>query len=139
MILCAGAIGTPAPPAALGNRPARRARGRRGRGRHELPAVGANLIDHLANGLLVATKGVETLATAESLRNLVRWALRGRGPLTSNLGEAVAFVRTRAGLSAPDLELLFAPVLFEDEGLKQPTEHGLTLAVVLLRPRAPAP
>jgi choline dehydrogenase len=31
---------------------------------------------------------------------------------------------------------LLAPVLFEEEGLKQPTEHGLTLAVVLLRPKS---
>ena len=82
------------------------------------------------------TKGVETLASAESLRNLASWAIRGRGPLTSNLGEAVAFVRTRPNLVAPDLELLLAPVLFEEEGLKQPTEHGLTLAVVLLEREA---
>ncbi len=82
------------------------------------------------------TQGVETLASADSLRNLARWALRGRGPLTSNLGEAVAFVRSRDGLPAPDLELVLAPVLFEDEGLTQPTEHGLTLAVVLLKPRS---
>jgi choline dehydrogenase len=102
----------------------------------DAPGVGANLVDHLANGLLVRTKGVETLASAESLRNLARWALRGKGPLTSNLGEAVAFVRSRPDLAAPDLELLLAPVLFEDEGLTQPTEHGLTLAVVLLRPRS---
>ena len=67
---------------------------------HEAPAVGAHLLDHLANGLLVRTKGVETLASAESLRNLARWALLGRGPLTSNLGEAVAFVRSRPGLAS---------------------------------------
>lgn len=103
---------------------------------HELPGVGANLLDHLGNGLLVRTAGVETLASADSLRNLASWALRGRGPLTSNLGEAVAFVRTAAGLASPDLELLFAPVLFEEEGLKQPTEHGFTLAVILLQPRS---
>jgi choline dehydrogenase len=102
----------------------------------DMPGVGANLLDHLANGLLVRTKGVETLASADSLRNLARWALRGRGPLTSNLGEAVAFVRSLPELTAPDLELLLAPVLFQDEGLTQPTEHGLTLAVVLLRPRS---
>ncbi len=103
---------------------------------HELPGVGANLLDHLANGLLVRTQGVETLASAESLRNLVRWALRGRGPLTSNVAEAAAFVRTRPDVATPDLELIFAPVLFEEEGLKRPTEHGLTLAVVLLQPRS---
>ncbi len=103
---------------------------------HELAGVGQNLVDHLANGLLVRTEGAETLASAESLRNLANWVLRGRGPLTSNLGEAAAFVRTRPDLPSPDLELVFVPVLFEDEGLKQPTEHGFTLAVVLLRPRS---
>jgi len=136
VILCAGAVGTPHLLQLSGVGPRAVLEGVGVEIRHELPGVGANLIDHLANGLLVKTKGVETLATAESLRNLARWAVRGRGPLTSNLGEAVAFVRTTPGLPAPDLELLFAPVLFEEEGLKQPTEHGLTLAVILLRPRS---
>jgi choline dehydrogenase len=103
---------------------------------YELPGVGASLLDHLAGGLFAHTRGVDTLASAQSLRNLVAWAIRGRGPLTSNVGEAVALVRTRPQLAAPDLELLFAPVLFEEEGLKQPTEDGLTLAVVLLRPKS---
>ncbi|HEX4745302.1 MAG TPA: GMC family oxidoreductase N-terminal domain-containing protein [Gaiellaceae bacterium] len=136
VVLCAGAVGSPhllqlsgiGPPAPL------EAAGVEVT--HELPAVGANLVDHLANGLLVRTKRVETLASAESIPNLLRWALRGRGPLTSNLGEAVAFVRSRPELPAPDLELLLAPVLFEEEGLKPPSEHGLTLAVVLLTPRS---
>jgi choline dehydrogenase len=103
---------------------------------HDLPGVGSGLLDHLANGLLVLTQGVETLASAESLRNLLRWAVRGRGPLTSNVGEAVAFVRTDPALGSPDLELLFAPVLFEEEGLKRPTEHGLTIGVIALKPRS---
>ena len=136
VILCAGAIGTPhlLQLSGIGPRAALEAAGVEVL--HEHAGVGANLLDHLANGLLVKTKGVETLATAESLRNLASWAIRGRGPLTSNLGEAVAFLRTRPDIPAPDLELLFAPVLFEEEGLKQPTEHGCTLAVVLLRPKS---
>ncbi len=136
VVLCAGAIGTPhlLQLSGIGPRAALEAAGVEVL--HEHAGVGANLLDHLANGLLVKTKGVETLATAESLRNLARWAILGRGPLTSNLGEAVAFLRTRPDIPAPDLELLFAPVLFEEEGLKQPTEHGLTLAVVLLRPKS---
>ena len=136
VILCAGAIGTPhlLQLSGIGPRAALEAAGVEVL--HEHAGVGANLLDHLANGLLVKTKGVETLATAESLRNLASWAIRGRGPLTSNLGEAVAFLRTRPDIPAPDVELLFAPVLFEEEGLKQPTEHGFTLAVVLLRPKS---
>jgi choline dehydrogenase len=136
VILCAGAIGTPhlLQVSGIGPRAALDAAGVEPM--LESPGVGANLLDHLANGLLVRTKGVETLASADSPRNLMRWALRGRGPLTSNLGEAVAFTRSRPGLAAPDIELLLAPVLFEDEGLTQPTEHGFTLAVVLLEPRS---
>jgi choline dehydrogenase len=136
VVLCAGAIGTPhllqlsgiGPRGALEDAGVEVVR--------ERSSVGSNLLDHLANGLLVRTKGVETLASAESLLNLARWALRGRGPLTSNLGEAVAFVRSSPDLDAADLELLLAPVLFEEEGLKPPSEHGLTLAVVLLTPKS---
>ena len=136
VVLCAGAIGTPHLLQLSGVGPREALISAGVEVVHEHPYVGANLVDHLANGLLVRTKGVETLASAESLPNLVRWALLGRGPLTSNLGEAVAFVRSRPELPAPDLELLLAPVLFEEEGLKPPSEHGLTLAVVLLEPRS---
>ncbi len=136
VVICAGAIGTPQLLQLSGIGPREPLEAAGVEVMHELPAVGGNLLDHLANGLLVRTTGVETLASAESLRNVALWALRGHGPLTSNLGEAVAFVRSRPGLAAPDLELLLAPVLFQDEGLTQPTEHGLTLAVVLLEPKS---
>jgi choline dehydrogenase len=101
---------------------------------HELPGVGRNLRDHLANGIFCRTHDAVTLFTAESRRNLVRWLVRRRGPLCSNVGEAVAFVRTRPELAAPDLELLFAPVLFVDEGLSPPPEDGVTIAAVALQP-----
>ncbi len=101
------------------------------------PQVGQGLRDHLACGILLATvPGVETLASARRLRHLVRWAVSGRGPLTSNIAEAAAFVRSDPALEAPDLELLFAPVTFEDEGTKEPTWHGVTLATILLQPRS---
>ena len=136
IVLCAGAVGSPQLLQLSGIGPAEHLRALGLEVVRDAPGVGTNLSDHLANGLFVRTKGVETLATAETLPNLVRWALLGRGPLTSNIGEAVAFVRTLPDLPSPDLELLLAPVLFEEEGLKQPTEHGLTLAVVLLEPRS---
>ena len=104
---------------------------------HELPGVGRGLRDHVASGLVVRTRpGVETLTSARALPNVVRWLLLRRGPLTSNLGEALAFVRTSPALPAPDVELLFAPVPFEEEGLKEPTEHGVTIGVVQLQPKS---
>jgi choline dehydrogenase len=136
VILCGGAIGTPHLLQLSGIGPREPLERVGATLVHELPGVGSNLLDHLAGGLFAHTRDADTLASAESLRNLASWALLGRGPLTSNVGEAVAFVRTRPQLSVPDLELVFAPVLFEEEGLKQPTEDGLTLAVVLLRPKS---
>ena len=104
---------------------------------HELPAVGNGLRDHVASGLVVRTRpGVETLTSAQSPRNVLRWLLLRRGPLTSNVGEALAFVRTNPDLRAPDVELVFAPVPFEEEGLKEPTEHGVTIGVVQLQPKS---
>jgi choline dehydrogenase len=136
VVLCCGAIGTPHLLQLSGIGPREPLEKARVDVLLELAGVGANLVDHLANGLLVRTRDAQTLATAESLRNLADWWLRGRGPLTSNVAEAAAFVRTKPGLRTPDLELIFLPVLFEDEGLKQPTEDGLTLGVVLLQPRS---
>ena len=101
--------------------------------RHELPGVGRNLRDHLANGIL-ATVDAETLWSAERPRHLLAWLLFGRGPLTSNVAEAAAFVRLGAGATAPELELIFAPVLFEEEGTVPPSADGVTVATVLLQP-----
>jgi choline dehydrogenase len=56
--------------------------------------------------------------------------------LTSNVAEAAAFVRTQRDLPAPDLELIFAPVLFDEEGLVPPSAHGFTIGVIALQPRS---
>jgi choline dehydrogenase len=103
---------------------------------HELAGVGRNLRDHLVGGVLASSTSDRTLYAAESLSNLARFLLFGRGMLTSNVAEAAAFVRTRPDLSAPDLELIFAPVLFVDEGLVPPPEHGITVGAIVLQPRS---
>ncbi len=103
---------------------------------HELPGVGQHLLDHLAVVSIVACNEPVTLAAAQSVRNVGRFLLSGRGMLTSNVAEANAFVRSRDGLPAPDLELVFAPVTFLDHGLEAPTDHGLTIGAVALQPRS---
>ena len=103
---------------------------------HELPGVGQHLLDHLAVVSIVACNEPVTLAAAQSFRNVGRFLLSGRGMLTSNVAEACAFVRSRDGLPAPDLELVFAPVTFLDHGLEAPTGHGLTIGAVALQPQS---
>jgi choline dehydrogenase len=103
---------------------------------HELAGVGSHLQDHLAAGALFESKLPITLYVAEKPLQLLRYFVRHTGMLTSNVAEAAAFVRSRPDLPAPDLELLFAPVLFEDGGLTPPSAHGITIGSILLQPQS---
>ncbi|MFG2648833.1 GMC family oxidoreductase [Streptomyces sp. NPDC048436] len=100
------------------------------------PGVGRRLQDHLSYPVTVRCPQPITLTGADSLANVGRFLLAGRGPLTSNVGEAVAFIKTRPELTAPDVELIYAPVPFVNHGLTPPTEHGITIGVVLLQPES---
>jgi choline dehydrogenase len=101
-----------------------------------LPDVGRHLQDHLVCGVIVNARTTDTLVAAESVPNLLRYVVLRRGMLTSNVAEACGFFRVPADAPAPNLELLFAPVPFIDHGLIRPTEHGLSLGVVLLQPKS---
>ncbi|WP_040796316.1 GMC family oxidoreductase [Nocardia higoensis] len=101
---------------------------------HHAPEVGANLQDHLVAGIGYSCE--DTLFAAEKPLELVNYLLRHRGMLTSNVGEAYGFVKSRPELDQPDLELVYAPAPFYNEGLIEPAEHGNILATVLLRPRS---
>lgn len=101
----------------------------------DAPEVGQNLRDHLAS-LFVAAAGGGTLFSATSVSNLVKYLAMRKGMLTSNVGEAYGFVRTKPDLAEPDLEVLWAPVAYMNEGLKDIPEHGLTIAPILLQPKS---
>lgn len=100
------------------------------------PGVGANLHDHPMACPTFGTARRDTLAAAERPAHLLRYLLRRRGPLASNVAEAIAFFRTRTGLEGPDVELLFAPVEWREQGLVPPTGHAFTLGTILLTPRS---
>jgi choline dehydrogenase-like flavoprotein len=103
----------------------------------DLPGVGRNLQDHTVAPMRVRINRPLSLASAESPRNLASYLTRRRGMMTSNVIEAVAFARSRPGLDAPDLELMFGPVLWIDpDDVAMPSEHGVTVAPVVLRPRS---
>ena len=101
---------------------------------HHSPEVGKNLLDHL-----VATLGFDvrddSLFTAEKPLELANYLLRRRGMLTSNVGEAYGFVRSRDDLDLPDIELIWAPAPFFDQGIGEPyTGHAIATGPVLLKP-----
>jgi choline dehydrogenase len=100
----------------------------------DAPGVGQNLQDHLAVPTIFTTGASSTLLDAEKPLQLVNYLVRRRGMLTSNVGEAMAFVRTRDGLPAPDLQLIVAPVEYINHGLEPPPGHGITIGGVALHP-----
>jgi len=103
---------------------------------HHMPGVGHNLQDHLAMTTAFSCTQPVTLASAENLSNILGFLLFKTGPLTSNVGEAAGFLKTRPDLPAPDLELVFAPVYFIEHGFGNPAGHGFTIGAVLLQPES---
>jgi len=98
----------------------------------DLP-VGRNLQDHPA-ALLGFLTDTETLITAETPANVELLQTEGRGPLTSNIGEAGGFWRSDEGLAAPDIQFHAAPAMFADGGLRLPTDHAVSWGPCLLKP-----
>jgi choline dehydrogenase-like flavoprotein len=100
------------------------------------PDVGKNLLDHL-----VVPMGFDvpddTLFAAEKPSQLVNYLVRRRGMLTSNVGEAYGFIRSRPDLEHPDLELIFAPAPYFEEGIGEPYDrHAVVMGPILLKPRS---
>lgn len=102
---------------------------------HHSPEVGRNLLDHLVAPIGFEVRG-DSLFDAEKPTELAGYLLRRRGMLTSNVGEAYGFVRSRPDLELPDLELIWAPAPFYDEGIGEPFGHGIATGPILLKPRS---
>jgi choline dehydrogenase-like flavoprotein len=102
---------------------------------HHAPEVGENLSDHLGALIGFDVPG-DSLFAAEKPLQLLNYLLRRRGMLTSNVGEAYGFVRSRPELALSDLELIFAPAPFFEEGLGDPYGHAVAIATVLQNPHS---
>src|SRR5229473_1245032 len=109
-LLCAGAINSPQMLLLSGIGPAADLQMLGLPVTQDLPGVGQNLQDHLAAGVLYACTQPVSLAGVESLANILSYMLLKRGPLTSNVAEAGAFLKTRRELPAPDIQVIFLPV-----------------------------
>lgn len=102
----------------------------------ELPGVGRNLHDHPVVPLVYRVPKKQSLDGADTPLNLLRWLFGRSGPLSSNVAEGGGFLRTQAGLEAPDIQLHFAPAYFVDHGFTKPKGNGMSLAPILLRPKS---
>ena len=135
VILAAGAIGSPQLLMLSGIGPAEHLRESGVDVAHDLPGVGANLQDHpYVTGVWEVDGG--TLYQADKPKFLLEWVMRRTGPLTSTVAEAFAFVRSRPGLPAPDLQFHLAPAYFVDNGFAEFDGHAMTFGPVLVAPKS---
>jgi choline dehydrogenase len=136
VILAAGAIGSPQLLLLSGVGPAAHLREVGVDVVHDLPGVGANLQDHPFLTLVWESTLGDSLYGADKPKPLLEWVLRKTGPLTSSVAEAFAFVRTRAGLPAADIQFHLAPAYFADHGNEEFDGHAFTIGPVLVAPRS---
>ena len=109
--------------------------------RHELPGVGANLQDHPEFVLVQACKQPvtlhDTLTWTGKLKVGLRWFLFHDGPGATNHYDAGAFIRSRAGIEHPDLQLSFLPLGLGGEEAQDEVsigQHAFSTHVDLMRP-----
>ena len=99
---------------------------------HELRGVGRNLQDHPFLTMMWEMSDTHSLYKADAPKNLAEWLLRRTGPLSSTVAESVAFVRTRPGLPAADIQFHVGAAYFEDHGQEEYDGHCFVIAPTLL-------
>ncbi|AIP65164.1 GMC family oxidoreductase [Burkholderia thailandensis] len=106
-----------------------------------LQGVGRNLQDHPDFIFGYRTRSLDTVGFSvrgglRVLREAVRYGRTRRGMLASNFAEGGAFLKTRAELAAPDIQLHFVVALVDNHARNLHVGHGLSCHVCLLRPRS---
>ncbi len=136
VLLAAGAINSPQLLLLSGIGPAQELREAGVEPVHDLPGVGRNLQDHPFVTMLWEVTDTRTLYGADKPRSLAEWLVRRSGKLSSSVAEVVAFVRTRGGLPAADIQFHMGATYYEDHGAESYDGHCAVIAPVLVSPRA---
>jgi choline dehydrogenase len=105
-----------------------------------LPGVGGNLQEHpachLVNEVSARTLNLDARGVA-GLLQVLKLACAGSGALTTGIGHAQAFVRSRKGLPAPNLQLAFSAFAFDvtpQGNLALRPQSSISTLVGLMRP-----
>jgi len=142
VVLCAGTYGSPQLLMCSGIGPAPQLQAQGIAVLHALPGVGQNLQDHITASLnwhslrAEGCLGVSPRGGWQLLRAMRQWKNSRSGPITSNVAEAGAFLRTDDAVHAADIELEFVVAMVEDHSRKLHFGHGFGLHVTLTRPES---
>ena len=106
-----------------------------------LPGVGKNLQDHLQ--VRVMYKLNRPISVNNEVRSVfgrtlagIQFMLTRRGPLAMGASQVCAFVRTRPGLEAPDIQYHMQPLSTDKLGAGLHEFPGLTMSTCQLRPES---
>lgn len=104
------------------------------------PGVGENLQDHLEFYFQVACIQPITLYSKMGLiaRGMIgaRWLLTGEGLGATNHFESCGFIRSRPGVSSPDIQYHFLPLAVTYDGQGMASEHGFQAHVGPMRSKS---
>ncbi len=140
VILSAGSIGTPHLLQRSGIGPATALREAGINVVKDLPGVGENLQDHLEFYFQFRCKQNITLNSKLNLWNKFligsRWLLTKQGLGSTNHFESCAFIRSKAGIRAPDIQYHFLPGAMRYDGRAAFDGHGFQVHVGHNKPRS---
>lgn len=142
VVLCAGALNSPRLLMLSGIGPAAHLREHGIAVAVDAPGVGQNLQEHpgvhLVNEVAAHTLNDDSRGFA-GLRSLLAFLFARRGALTTGIGHAQAFVRSREGLPAPNIQLAFSAFAFDvtpTGNLALREASSVSTFVALMRPEA---
>ena len=104
---------------------------------NDLQGVGRNLNDH--PDFVLKFKCLQPVSFWPKTKPLskllagLEWLTMRTGIVTSNLFEAVACVRSDAGVEFPDLQLIISPIAVDDQTWAPLPEHAFQIHVGLMR------
>jgi choline dehydrogenase len=99
------------------------------------PHVGQHLQDHPLLTMTWEVDVKQSLLDATKPQHLLHYVFgRGKGLLSSNVGEAGAHVKIRDGIEAPDFQLLFGPAYYSDNGFRSYPGHAFTFGPSFTQP-----
>lgn len=100
------------------------------------PNVGQHLQDHPVILDIYSVAKPVSLHHAEEPKRLVEYLVKKTGMLSSNVGEAGAFVKTDASKAAPDIQFHFAPGVFIRHGFETRDHDGMSVGATLVNPKS---
>ena len=111
--------------------------------KHNLVGVGENLQEHIDIITVNESKKANTVALrpiglAKMMKDIWLYIKHRKGFLTTSIVEAGGFIKSKAELKDPDMQLQFIPLVMEDHGRKKSTllTYGYSLHNCLLRPKS---